>query len=212
MEYKDVVEKRRAINFFDSERNVSEALLREIVEMGAKAPSGFNLQPWNLIILRDMEEKKRLREKAWDQSKITEAPVVFIVLADRDGWREGHPTMEKNWQEMINTGQVTPDRRDWFLTAAKSLYGNSADALQAFANKNAGFFAMGLMYAATSLGLHTHTMDGFDHESVRKIFSIPDNYWVPLLMAVGYPRPGIEIQPPKWRKTYDEIVISFKSV
>jgi len=34
---------------------------------------------------------------------------------------------------------------------------------------------MGLMYAATSLGLETHPMDGFDHEAVRKAFNIPDN-------------------------------------
>ena len=209
MDYKDVIGRRRAINFFDSERDVSDDLIRKMIDMGARAPSGFNLQPWNLIVLKDMEEKKRLREKAWDQPKITEAPVVFIVLADRNGWQEGHPTMEKNWQEMIKTGPVTPDRRDWFLSATKSLYGFSSDAKQAFAVKNTGFFAMGLMYAATSLGLDTHPMDGFDHEAVRKAFNIPDNFWIPLLLAVGYLRPGVEIQSPKWRKTYDEIVVKF---
>jgi nitroreductase len=68
---------------------------------------------------------------------------------------------------------------------------------------------MGLMYAATSLGLETHPMDGFDHEAVRKAFNIPDNYWIPLLLAVGYRKPGLELNHAKWRKKSSEIVVSF---
>jgi nitroreductase len=45
MDFKDVINKRRAVNFFDSEKSVSGELLREMVEMAAKAPSSFNLQP-----------------------------------------------------------------------------------------------------------------------------------------------------------------------
>jgi nitroreductase len=62
---------------------------------------------------------------------------------------------------------------------------------------------MNLMYAATANGLESHPMDGFDHEGVRKAFNIPDNYWVPLLLALGYPKPGLELHPPKWRKSVE---------
>jgi nitroreductase len=209
MNHKEIIEKRRAINFFDPDRDVSEELLGEMIKMAAKAPSSFNLQPWNLMILRDTAAKEKLKALAWDQPKVVEAPVTLIVLADKNGWQVGHPTVEKNWQEMVNSGAMGPEQRDWFLGAAKSLYGWSPEASLAFANKNTGFFAMGLMYAATSLGLETHPMDGFDHEGVRKAFNIPDNYWIPLLLAVGYPKPDLERLPPKWRKTQDEIVVSF---
>ncbi|PIE66774.1 MAG: nitroreductase family protein [Deltaproteobacteria bacterium] len=209
MNYKEITETRRAIHFFDTEKAVTEASLIEMVELAARAPSGFNLQPWNLMVLRDTAEKEKLKALAWDQPKVVEAPVVMIVLADRNGWQEGHPTMEKNWQEMLNSGSKGPDQRDWFLNATKSLYGWSPEASLAFAIKNTGFFSMGLMYAATSLGLETHPMDGFDHEAVRKAFSIPDHFWIPLLLAVGYRKPGLDLEPAKWRKTYDEIVVSF---
>ena len=72
----------------------------------------------------------------------------------------------------MNSGAMGPDQRDWFLNAAKSLYGWSTEASLAYAVKNAGFFAMGLMYAATSLGLETHPMDGFNHEAVQKWFYV----------------------------------------
>ncbi len=65
-----------------------------------------------------------------------------------------------------------------------------------------------MMYASTCVGLETHPMDGFDHEAVRREFEIADKFWVPLLLAVGYLRPGIEVLPPKWRKTYDQIVMA----
>jgi len=209
MNYKEITEKRRAINFFDPERDVSEELLDEVIDLAAKVPSSFNLQPWNLMVLRDTATREKLKALAWDQPKVVEAPVTLIVLADKNGWQAGHPTVEKNWQEMLDSGAMSPEQRDWFLNAAKSLYGWSPEASLAYAVKNTGFFAMGLMYAATSLGLETHPMDGFDHEGVRKAFNIPDNYWIPLLLAVGYKKPDAEVYPPKWRKSRDEIVVSF---
>lgn len=209
MNFKEISEKRRSINFFDTDKNVPEETLIEMVNIAANTPSSFNLQPWNLMVLRNIEEKEKLKSLAWEQPKVTEAPVVLIVLADKKGWEDGHPVFEKNWEEMLQSGGMQTDQRDWFLNATNSLYNWSDDANLAFAAKNTGFFAMSLMYAATSLGLETHPMDGFDHEAVRKEFKIPDNFWIPLLLAVGHKKPGLELHPGKWRKTYNEIVVSF---
>lgn len=209
MNFNDISQKRRAINFFDPERDVPEDLLGQVIDIAAKSPSSFNLQPWNLIVLRDKTAKEKLLPLAWNQPKIVEAPVVLIVLADKNSWQEGHPIVEKNWQEMLAVGSMQPAQRDWFLNAAKSLYNWNAEASLAFAVKNTGFFAMSLMYAATSQGLDSHPMDGFDHEGVRKAFNIPDNFWIPLLLAIGYAKPGLVLQPAKWRKTKEEIIVSF---
>ncbi len=209
MNFREISKKRRSINFFDTDKDVSEDLLKEVVGIAANTPSSFNIQPWNLIVLRDPGEKEKLKSLAWDQPKVVEAPVVLIILADKNGWQEGNPMFEKNWEEMLKSNSMQPDQRDWFLNATNSLYNWSPDANLAFAAKNAGFFSMSLMYAAASLGLETHPMDGFDHEAVRKAFKIPDNYWIPLLLAVGYIKPGVELHPAKWRKTYNEIVVSF---
>jgi len=209
MNFREICEYRRSINFFDPDAEVGAELLREMIELASRTPSSFNLQPWNILVLRDIAQKEKLKELAWNQPKVVEAPVVLIVLADKNGWQEGHTTVEKNWQQMVGSGAMQPEQRDWFLGAAKSLYDWSPEANLAFAAKNTGFFAMSLMYAAASLGLETHPMDGFDHEGVRKAFSIPDNFWVPLLLAVGYKKPGLEILQPKWRKSYEEIVVSF---
>jgi nitroreductase len=209
MDFIDVMNNRRAVNFFDPDKDVPDETLKAMIETAAKAPSSFNLQPWSLIILRGQEEKTRLQSLAWNQHKVSEAPVTLIVLADRDGWKEGHLFVEKNFQEMIKAKAMTEDQRQWFSNARISLYGGSKEKQLAFACKNTGFFAMALMLAAKNLGLDTHPMDGFDHDAVRKEFNIPDNYWIPLLLAVGYFKKDVELAPPKWRKSVEEIVVKF---
>ena len=99
MNFQNIVQKRRSINFFDPKKNVSEDILVKMVEMASNTPSSFNLQPWNLMVLKTPMEKKKLKALAWDQPKVVEAPIVLIVLADMNGWQEGHPTFEKNWKK-----------------------------------------------------------------------------------------------------------------
>ena len=202
MEFNNILTNRRAINFFDPEKDVDDATLRRIIEEAAMSPSSFNLQPWRIIIFRDQEKKQALRELAFDQPKITEAPVVLMLLGDRDGWQEGNETFEALFSKTM-----TPEKREWFINATQGLYGTSELSSQAFANKNVGLFAMSLMYAASDKGLHTHPMDGFDHGGVKKAFDIPDNYWIPMLIAVGHAKPGLEIHPKAWRQSFKEMVL-----
>lgn len=210
MQFRDVIRNRRAVNFFDPEKDVPEHILKQVVETAALAPSSFNLQPWNLIEVRNMDEKSKLKELAWNQPKVSEAPVILVVLADRSAWKEEHPIFEKNFQELIQAGYMTQDQRQWLVDACKNLYGKNEDSSQAFACKNAGFFAMSLMLAAKDFGLDTHPMDGFDHNGVKQYLNIPEEYWIPLMLAVGYFREDIELLPPKWRKSYEEMKLSFK--
>ncbi len=209
MEFSEILTKRRAVNFFDPDRDVPEDLLRTVVEDAAHAPSGFNLQPWRLLVLRDLEIKQKVRAVAWDQPKITEAPVVLAVLADRDGWKSGNETFEKIFDDSVKVGRFTPEQHDTFAETTKNLYGTDPERELAFAVKNTAFFAMSLMYAATNHGLQTHPMDGFDYDAVKKVLNVPDNFWIPLLLAVGYLKPGVEIRPQRWRKNYDEIIATF---
>ena len=69
MDFKDVINNRRAVNFFDPQKEVTDELLRQVVDMAALAPSSFNLQPWSLMVVRDREQKLRLQELAWNQPK-----------------------------------------------------------------------------------------------------------------------------------------------
>ncbi|EFL49469.1 nitroreductase [Solidesulfovibrio fructosivorans JJ]] len=205
MDFQDVMRSRRAVNFFDPDRDVPPEDLDKILETATRAPSGFNLQPWKVAVLREPAQKAKLRALAWDQPKVTEAPVILMFLADTEAWKTYSPSFERQFSYLVETGQRKPEDREAFAKAVASLYGETPEKSLAFAVKNTAFFAMTVMYAAADLGYATHPMDGFDHDGVRGAFSIPDTFWIPLLMAVGHLKPGTAVAPPKWRFDVDDI-------
>ncbi len=205
MDFTRLMQNRRSVNFFDPAKPVSDDELRKVVALASLAPSSFNLQPWNLIVVRSPEARARLRKLAMDQAKVTEAPVVLIVLADTEGYQEGNPAVERVWRATVDNGYMKPDQKAWFLDAARRLYGTRA---QSFGVKNASFFAMALMLAAAEAGLDTHPMDGFDHDAVKEEFGVPRACEIPLLVAVGHFDASKRLLPRNWRKPYGEIVLS----
>jgi len=206
MDFQDVMRSRRAVNFFDPDRDVPQADLEKMLETATRSPSSFNLQPWKVAVLRDPARKAKLRALAWDQPKITEAPVILLFLADTEAWKMYSPSFERQFSYLMASGRYKPEQRDAFAAAMTSLDGATPEKSLAFAVKNTAFFAMTLMYAAADAGYVTHPMDGFDHDGVRTAFDIPDRFWIPLLMAVGHLKPGVVVAPPKWRFDVSDIL------
>ena len=209
MDFEQIASKRRAINFFDPDKSIEPSLIKKMITLASLTPSSFNLQPWNLIVLTKKADKLRLQKAAMNQEKVSQAPVTMIVLADNDGFKKKHPTVERVFQENIKAGIMSEDQREWFDNVRQTLYGKNERTIQAFSCKNTGFFAMSLMYAAKSLGIDSHPMDGFNQDKVMAEFKIPGHFYIPLLISFGYFNQEKILADPKWRKDYDDIVVRF---
>jgi len=192
MEVISAIEGRRAINYFDPGQPVPEDLLRRLLELAALAPSSFNLQPWRVIVVDDAEKKALLRSCAMGQPKVEEAPVVLILVADPSAVEEyGEEVLRDRLAKgyLQDEGQIQGVKAIFYR-----LYGEPESLKRKlFAVKNTALFAMNLMLAARGLGLETHPMDGFDEACVKKAFGIPEDKLIPMLVAVGYPRPGLKL-------------------
>src|SRR4028119_1024411 len=79
---KDSIEQRRAARAFKSDP-IPEVILEEILRLGVRSPSGYNLQPWRFVVVREAENKERLKACAFNQRQVGEAPVVLICCGDR---------------------------------------------------------------------------------------------------------------------------------
>ncbi len=204
MEIIQAIKERRSINFFETGREIPEDKLKELLEIANLAPSSFNLQPWKVVAVKDPEMKKVLRQCAFNQPKVEEASVVLILVADPKAMEENIDRMLDSWQQL---GYMKPDMRDTYKGMANNLYGTD-DSLKRkfFAIKNTSLFAMNLMIAAKGLGLETHPMDGFDEDCVKKEFNIPEDKVIPMLIAVGYLKPGITLLPKAFRRKIEEFV------
>lgn len=204
MEVIQAIKERRSINFFEPGKAISDDTMKTLLDIANLSPSSFNLQPWQVIVVKDPERKKVLRQCAFNQSKVEEASAVLIMIADPKAADIHLQRVLDSWQEL---GYIKPETRETYINMAKSLY-DTEDSLRRkiFAVKNTSLFAMNIMIAAKGLGLETHPMDGFDEECVKKEFNIPDKMHIPMLIAIGYLKSGITLLPRAFRRDIGEFV------
>ena len=80
MQIPHIIRDRRSIRAFTS-REITEKEAELLVEASCMAPSAGNLQPWEFVVVRDPEIKRKLVDAALGQSFISQAPIVFVVCA-----------------------------------------------------------------------------------------------------------------------------------
>src|SRR6266436_2880711 len=81
----EVIRTRRATPDFDSSP-ISDSVLKQILDAGREAPSGYNLQPWRFIVAREPALRKALRGAAFNQQKVETASVVIVACAALKAW------------------------------------------------------------------------------------------------------------------------------
>ena len=81
MDVSEAIKGRRSIRRFKSDP-VDEKDLERILDAARWAPSAGNMQPLELVVIKDPEIKKRLTDASRGQTFIGEAPVVIVVCAD----------------------------------------------------------------------------------------------------------------------------------
>jgi nitroreductase len=209
MDIIEAVKERRSIKFYEPEMVISEAKIRELLEMASLAPSSFDLQPWRAIVVNRPDTKEALRLCAFDQPKVDECSFVVIVIADPAAVETN---TERTLQSMLELGYILKEEHKApYRAMIASLYGEpESSQRKLFAVKNASLFAMNLMLAARGFGYETTPMDGFDEACIKERFGIPADKLIPMIVAVGYPKKGFEILPRPFRMDMREFV-SFNS-
>jgi putative NAD(P)H nitroreductase len=204
MDVIEAIKRRRSVNFFEAGKELTDAKIQELLELANLSPSSFNLQPWEVVVVRTPERKKALRKCAYDQPKTEEASAVLIMIANPGAVEENIDRVLDSWQEL---GYTKPEARDTYVGMVGNLYA-SEDSLtrKLFAVKNTALYAMSIMLAAQGLGLETHPMDGFDEGAIKKEFHIPPEKIIPMLIAVGSLRPGTTLLPRAFRRKISEFV------
>ncbi len=173
---------RRATRRFDPDRPVADELLKQILHLATFAPSGYNLQPWRFIVVREPRNRQKLRTCAYNQPKIVEAPVVLIVL----GYHFPHRShLEPMVERQLALGAVTSDAAAAIRASAFRTMERVADPAL-WATRSTMLAAATLAIAAESLGVASAPMEGFEPAKIKDAFGIPDDHTVCCLIALGF--------------------------
>jgi len=182
---KEAIEQRRAARAFRPDV-IPQVILEEILRLGLYAPSGFNLQPWRFIVVRDRENKEKLKACAFNQRQVTEAPVVLICCGDRR-------VLDPDYIESVislgmKTGAIADPLAEYMRSAIPKIFENkpSFENIEAWTNRQTMLAVAHLMIVAKSYGVDSCPMEGFIASEVKAAFNIPEEVDVCCLLPLGY--------------------------
>ena len=82
MELEEAIKGRRSIRAFKPQ-DMPEETVEKLIDAARHAPSAGNTQPWEFVIARKQDVKKKLAQAA-HQAFVEEAPVVIVVCANEN--------------------------------------------------------------------------------------------------------------------------------
>jgi nitroreductase len=178
----EAIEERRATPSFSGAPIAAEDL-KQILNAGLQAPSGYNMQPWRFVVVQSPEQKKRLRAASYNQGKVEEASAVIVACGDADGWR-------KDLDLMLELGRKGGMPESYAAQAKNSvpnyLSSFTTEQMQGWLNKMVMLAFTHMMLMAEVMGYDTAPMEGFEQDKVHEVLRLPMSYWVVALLAIGH--------------------------
>lgn len=175
------IRERRSTPSFTGEA-IPSSDLRQILDAGLHAPSGYNLQPWRFIVVQHPEQRRRLRAATYNQAKVEEASAVIVACGDRDGWR-------RDLDDMLRMGRAAGMPESYAEQAKESvpayLSSFTQDQMTGWLNKQVMLAYTHMMLMAEVLGYDTAPLEGFEQARVCETLRLPLSYWVVALLAIG---------------------------
>ena len=182
---KESIEQRRAARAFHTDA-IPKALLEEVLRLSVRSPSGYNLQPWRFVVVREQENKEKLKACAFDQRQVGEAPVVLICCGDRRVAQSDY--IESVIEMGMETGGVNEPFADVMREQIPALFKFHPcfESIEAWTNRHTMLAVAHIMIVAKSYGVDSCPMEGFVTTQVKEAFKIPEEVDVCCLLALGY--------------------------
>jgi len=182
------IKERRATPSFE-DVPIHSADLEKIIRAGLEAPSGYNMQPWRFVVVRDRDQRKKLSQAAFGQPKIAEASAMVVACGDPQGWKDG------DLDEMlrISAEHGLPDSATQrirgavtgLLGGAPGKAGGLEPDFAVWVNRQTMIAFTTMMWTAETLGYDTAPMEGFMEDQVKALLKIPERVRVVALLGIG---------------------------
>jgi nitroreductase len=193
-----------------------------------RAPSSFNLQPTQIILVQDQRLKDQLAAEAMlgqgNQYRTRDCSALAVFLADlqvgkrvariqalEKRWGHRHPTysamMPLTTSFLLGEGHAATLLKSMATRAISEIQPMpTMEPIETWSYKNTSLAVQSYTLAATSYDLATAIMEGFDARRAKEVLRIPDRYGIPMMVATGYDfdEHGTEVRTP--RLPLDEVV------
>ena len=107
MEFSDIIQQRRSIKSYDTEKSISDLELKELFEEVILSPSSFNLQHWTFIAVKDS-----VRRPVALEVEGTVAKENTIERETERGSFYRHTVQEGKFKHTVSVSVVDKDSED----------------------------------------------------------------------------------------------------
>lgn len=179
---KQAIHERRATPSFDGAPIPAEDL-KQIIDAGLHAPSGYNIQPWRFVVVQSDEQKRRLRGASYNQAKVEEASAVIVACGDADAWRKDLDLMLQEGREGGMPESYAAQARTSVSNFMSSM---NTEQMRGWLNKHVMLAFTHMMLMAEVMNYDTAPMEGFEQDKVHEVLRLPMSYWVVALLGIGH--------------------------
>lgn len=205
MDFEDLARSRHSAVNFIKEEQMTEEDFKKIFDLTKLAPSAYNLQHTNYLVITDEEKKERVFELSYRQYKIHTASAVVIVMGNKNSIEMDE--VEKIYGPMKMLKMM--DELDYEMTidTIKGYGEDLKENPQKFdieLVRNASIHAMLFMLSAKHYGFDTCPMHVHNIDQLRQEFNIPSHLQPIMMITIGK---SVDKERPRgYRKTVGEFV------
>ena len=201
MEFRQVLEARCSVRSFKSDK-IKPDDLKEMVRLGAMAPSVNNYQPWKFIVITN-------RELLQNMAKIVAETISALPLNSSQS--ASNILSQVEWfatffREAPAVIALTMEKAETVLEKSVTLSPEEINRMRNFPDiQSAGACIQNILLAATDLGYGACWLSAplMAKQELEKLLEIPDSSSLMAFVAIGKP---MHTPKPKNRKNIDEIL------
>ena len=180
-----------------------------------RSPSSFNLQPTQIVLVRDTKRKQRLASNAMigpgNEYRTRDCSTLAVFLSDLQASKRieriqslqestTHPNYRATFpiraHFLLGQGSLATSIKQAALGVARRTLKPmpTIDPIAVWGAKNTALVVQSYVLAATSHGLATTIMEGYDSVAMAQELRLPedDRYSIPMVVATGYDYFGVE--------------------
>ena len=199
---------RYATKIFETEKKVSKQDLDILKEAIQLTPTSYGLQPFKILIIKDLKIRIKLSTASYDQPQITTASHLFIFC----NYTELPKNEIENYIQLTaKTQNISPKNLEGYKQLiTNDLKQRNQKELQNW-SKNQNYIAMSnLLNACAELKIDACPMEGFDNEAYNEILDLNKlQLNASIIVPIGYRAIHDNSQfREKVRKGFDQIFIN----
>ncbi len=212
MDFFDLVNKRRSIRKFSSEK-IPAKVIYKALKAGLLAANSSNLQPWEFYWVKDRKNKARLIKACFSQNAAKTAQELIVAVSRIDTWKRNRNLILNNYKK---NGEIPSIVERYYNRLIPLAYLHDRIGILGIARKILSFFisvvgffipvprgpvfrhdvfeivtkttalaCQNFMMALVAQGYDSCPMEGFDHLRVKQILKLNNQSHVVMVLGVG---------------------------